>query len=602
MCAIFGIIGEYDESKASSALSKLHHRGPDFCSITKNQNLFFAHQHLRIMDKSSTHKQIFENGNLFVSFNGEIYNHQELKTELEKFGFLFKTNSETEIILFAYKKWGVDFVTRLRGMFAIAIMDGEILYLFRDRLGKKPIFYLEGSSFIFASELKAITPFLKNIEMDKDALLSYLSYLAPTAPYTFFKSIKKLGMGEYLVYKDSQINVKKYFDLLDAKPNLIRDKDEALHLLKAKMEESINIRLKADVPIASLLSGGVDSATINFFAKKNGMDLQTYTLGYKDYEKYDERHNAKTTADFLGLKNKSIEISEQDYINASDDVLDSLDEPLNDPASIPLYLLFEHIKKDGYKVVISGEGADELFLGYRHYFNYLDAEAMKSMPNKNWLKSYFRSNYNQNREWEWYKRALEDSTIFRTSGEKFTDLQKNNLMKQNIKDNQALKYLQTYRERFENSKHQDEATWYSYIDLHIFQAEHFLTKLDRISMAHSIESRTPFLDHELSSLVFSLDPKLRYGDKETKNLLKQIMKPHLGNEIISRRKKGFSNPYMEFLLNTKKIELIKEVNDETGLFKSKELDELITGAKIGAFKHHIWGLYVLSVWIKKWLL
>lgn len=602
MCAIFGIIGEYDEAKARESLKKLTHRGPDFCSIKESSNLFFAHQHLRIMDANNSSKQILNDKNILVSFNGEIYNYKELTKELSASGFIFKTNTEIEMIMFAYKKWGVDFVTRLRGMFAIAIMDGDTLYLFRDRLGKKPIFYLDGKSFVFASELKAITPFLKNIEMDKGALLSYLSYLAPTPPYTFFKGIKKLGMGEYLVYKNSRLEVKKYFDLLDAQPNLITDKDEALQILEAKIEESINIRLKADVPMASLLSGGIDSASINFYAKKNGLNLQTYTLGYKDYEKYDERIDAKKTASHLGLQNTQVEISIDDYARASEAVFESLDEPLNDPASIPLYLLFEKIKKDGYKVVMSGEGADELFLGYRHYFNYLDVESMKSMPNKNWLKSYFRSNYNQNREWEWYKRALEDSTVFRTSGEKFTDLQKNNLMKQNIKDNQALIYLQKYRDTFENSQHTDEATWYSYIDLHLFQAEHFLTKLDRVSMAHSIESRTPFLDHKLSSLVFSLDPKLRYGDRETKSLLKQIMKPYLGSEIISRKKKGFSNPYMEFLLESRKIELIKDVNNETGLFKTKVLDELISGANSGAFKHHIWGLYVLSIWIKKWLL
>ena len=595
MCAIFGIIGEYDDAKAKRALAKLHHRGPDNCSITQKQNLFIAHQHLRIIDSSSKSKQILNNDNILVSFNGEIYNYIDLQKELD-------AKSELEVIYKAYKKWGVDFVNRLRGMFAISIMDKDTLYLFRDRLGKKPIFYLDSSSFIYASELKAIVPFLNKVEMDKDALLSYLSFLAPTAPYTFFKDIKKLGMGEYLVYKNSKVEILKYFDLLDIKPNMINDKDEALHLIESKLKESITIRLKADTPIASLLSGGIDSASLNFIAKQSGLDIQTYTLGYKDYEKYDERQNAKETAKILGLKNKTVEISIQDYIDTSDEVLDTLDEPLNDPAAIPLYLLFKEIKKDAYKVVMSGEGADELFLGYRHYFNYLDAEAMKSMPNKNWLKSYFRSNYNQNREWEWYKRALEDSTIFRGSGEKFSDLQKNSLMKQNIKDNQAFKYLQKYRDKFEDSNHKDEATWYSYLDLQTFQAEHFLTKLDRASMAHSIESRTPFLDHELSSLIFSINPVLRYEDRQTKSLLKEIMKPHLGDKIVSRKKKGFSNPYMEFLISSSKISLIKEVNDEVGLFKTKELDELINGAKTGAFKHHIWGLYVLSVWIKKWLL
>lgn len=571
MCAIFGIIGSYDENKAKFALKKLTHRGPDFCAIVQNKNLFFAHHSLNILDVKTQSTQPISNKNILLSFNGEIYNHQELRDELLAYGYKFKTQSESEVLIFAYQKWGACFVTKLRGMFAISLMDGDTLYLFRDRLGKKPIFYLENSSFIYASEIKAIVPFLTKTEMDKDALLSYLSFLAPTPPYTFFKGIKKLGAGKYLVYKNQQLEVKKYFDLLDATPNLIVNKDEAIDTLEDLLNESINLRLKAGVPMASLLSGGIDSATINFYAKKNGVDLQTYTLGYKDYAKYDERQNVKESADFLGVKNTQVEISQDDYSLACESVLDCLDEPLNDPAAIPLYLLFKKIKEDGYKVVLSGEGADELFLGYKHYFDYLDVEDAKNLKNKNWLKKYFRSNYNENREWEWYKRIFDETLLFRTSGEKFTDLQKNNLMKQNIKDNQALFYLKPYRQRFESSNHTDDSIWYSYIDLHLFQAEHFLTKLDRMSMAHSIESRTPFLDHKLASAVFNIDPKLRYKDEVTKSLLKKMMESHLDKNLLTRKKKGFSNPYIEFLINTKKIELIKDVNKETGLFKNKEL-------------------------------
>jgi asparagine synthase (glutamine-hydrolysing) len=175
-------------------------------------------------------------------------------------------------------------------------------------------------------------------------------------------------------------------------------------------------------------------------------------------------------------------------------------------------------------------------------------------------------------------------------------------MKKNIKDNQSLKYLKTYRDRFENSSFVDESMWYSYIDLNLFQAEHFLTKLDRVSMAHTIESRTPFLDHKLASTIFSISPHLRYQDSITKSLLKEIVKPYLGEKILSRKKKGFSNPYMEYLISSKKISLIKEVNSKTGMFKTKELDELLSSSSKGGFKQHIWGLYVLSTWIKKYLL
>jgi len=602
MCGIFGIIGEYDEKQAKSALSKLSHRGPDNCGITQRENLFFAHQRLSILDINERSHQPIKHEKLLLSFNGEIYNFKALKQELAC-GFEFKTQSDGEVILAAYLKWGVDFVNHLRGMFAIALLDGETLYLFRDRLGKKPLFYLEqNGSFYFASEIKGLTPFLNKVELNDDALMSYLSFLAPTPPHTFFRGIKKLAAGEYLKFENRHVEIKRYFDLLDTKPNIITDRDEAIHMLENLLEESMNIRLDADVPMASLLSGGIDSATLNYYAQKKGMSLHTYTLGYKEFAKYDERQNAKESAEFLGLNNTQVEITQDDFISACGNVFDTLDEPLYDPAAVPLFLLFEQIKKDGYKVVMSGEGSDELFLGYRQYFEYLDIQKASQLTHKNWLKKYFRANFSMNREWEWYKRIFDDTLLFRTSGDKFTDLQKNNLMRRNVRDNESLQYLKPYRDAYESSAHSDESIWYSYIDLNLFQAEHFLTKLDRVSMAHGVESRTPFLDHNLACGIFSIDPKLRYEDGVTKSLLKEIMKDKLDEKILKRKKKGFSNPYMEYLINSKQINLIKEVNTQTGMFKEKELDEYISTASKGSFKQHVWGLYVLSVWLKKWML
>jgi len=597
MCAIFGILGSYDEREAKSALAKLSHRGPDYCGIVQQQNLFFAHQRLSIQDSHHRSHQPLKYGKILLSFNGEIYNFKELKRELD---FDFQTQSDSEVIIAAYLQWGVDFVKHLRGMFAIALLDGEKLYLFRDRLGKKPLFFMQTKEqFVFASELKALTPFLKKKEMNNDALLSYLSFLAPTPPHTFYKGIQKLAAGEYLTFEHDKFKVKRYFDLLDTKSNTITNRDEAINKLEAVLEESMALRLESDVPMAALLSGGIDSATINYYAKKNSNNLQTYTIGYEGFEKYDERLNAAQSAKSLGVKNKQIIINKEQFIGATEAVFDALDEPLNDPAAVPLYLLFETIKKDGYKVVMSGEGSDELFLGYRQYFEYLDIEQAASLAHKNWLKKYFRANFSMNREWEWYKRVFDDTLLFRTSGDKFTDLQKNALLKRNVRDNESLKYLQNYYERFENSAHSDPSIWYSYIDLNIFQAEHFLTKLDRVSMAHSIESRTPFLDHKLAQTIFTINPKLRYEDGITKSLLKQIMTNKLSNDTLTRKKKGFSNPYMEYLINSGNISLIKEVNKETGMFKSDKLEEYIQTASRGSFKQHVWGLYVLSHWIKK---
>jgi asparagine synthase (glutamine-hydrolysing) len=602
MCAIFGILGEFNPNQARQALSAMAHRGPDYCGIVEHERLFFAHNRLSIIALDQKAHQPMRHEEVLLSFNGEIYNHKQLRQELSN-EFSFKSDSDTEVLLAAYKKWKLKFVDYLVGMFAIAIKDGDNLYLFRDRLGKKPLFYLHNrEQFLFASEIKGLTPFLKNSKMNKDALSSYLGFLAPTPPHTFFQGIKKLAAGEYLHFNGAKVEIKSYYSILETPSSMITEEHVATAQIESGFIESMRLRLSADVPMASLLSGGIDSALIAAIAKEQGTSLQTFTLGYAEYQNYDERANAKMTADALGLNNHAIEIDQDDFMGASEKVFESMDEPLNDPAAIPLYLLFEGIKKEGYKVVLSGEGSDELFLGYRQYFEYLDIEKAATLQHKNWLKKYFRSNFSMNREWEWYKRVFDEQLLFRTSGEKFTDLQKNLLMRQNIKDGDGLRFLESYRQSFNQSPHSDPTLWYSYIDLQLFQAEHFLTKLDRVSMAHSIESRTPFLDHTLVETVFSIDPRLRYQNGVTKDLLKKVASKYLPDAVITRKKKGFSNPYMEWLIASGEIDLIEAVNKQTGLFNPNVLKEYIERGKRGKFKQHVWGLYVLSYWMKKNLL
>ncbi|HFU74451.1 MAG TPA: asparagine synthase (glutamine-hydrolyzing) [Helicobacteraceae bacterium] len=600
MCAIFGVLGEYNTKTAHHALKSMAHRGPDYCGVVEERNVFFAHQRLSILDLHERAHQPLRHQNVLLSFNGEIYNFKALKKELD---FEFKGESDTEVLLAAYMKWGIDFISRLTGMFAIAIKDGETLYLIRDRLGKKPLFYLhQKACFAFASEIKGLKPFLKQTKMNNDAMLSYLSFLAPTPPHTFYEGIEKLEAGMYLCYKDGKVEKKRYFSLLDGDRDAVSSEEEAIKGVHERLEKSLHLRLACDVPIASLLSGGIDSALMVAMATKQGQNLKTFTLGYEGFSNYDESDNALQTSLELGVSNQNIQINEQMFMRASEAVFESLDEPLNDPAAVPLYLLFEGIKKEGYKVVLSGEGSDELFLGYRQYFEYLDIEKAKGLLHKNWLKKYFRANFSMNREWEWYKRIFNDEVLFRTSGDKFTDLQKNQLLRQNVRDGASMAYLQPYRDDFESSSFKDESFWYSYVDLKQFQAEHFLTKLDRVSMAHAIESRTPYLDHNLVQYVFSLAPELRYQKGVTKALLKSVATPYLSSHILNRKKKGFSNPYMEYLIASGAISLIQEVNKKTKMFHEDVLARYIQTAKKGTFKQHIWGLYVLSYWIKKNLL
>ena len=596
MCAIFGIIGQYDPQLARKSIALLSHRGPDYCGIVEKRDLFIAHNRLSIVDLNKKASQPMIKDEVILSFNGEIYNFKVLKKELD---YSFETNSDTEVLLRAYQRWGLSFVDRLEGMFAISIYDKGKLYLFRDRLGKKPLYYMQTqTAFIFASEIKALLPYLKQKHLNKDALHGYLSFLAPTPPHTFYKGIHKLESGHFAIYQEGRLEIKEYYDLLSTQVRISSEK-EALKAIEESLQESIEKRMMGDVEIGSLLSGGVDSSLIAAMASAQGSRLKTFSLGYEGYEKYDERPYAREVSQYLGLENIEVVLSKEGFFENLQKVVHALDEPINDPAAVPLYSLFQRVKEEGIKVVLSGEGADEIFLGYKHYFEYLDIQRAGDLRHKSWLKNHLRSNFSMHREWEWYKRVFNTEVLFRTSGEKFTDLQKNLLMKQNVKDGFSMQYLKRYRDQFESSSHKDESLWYSYVDLKQFQGEHFLSKLDRVSMAHGIEGRTPFLDHNLVELLFSLEPELRYQEGVSKALLKKIAKPYLPPSIIHRKKKGFSSPYLEWLIEENKLACIVRVNKETGLFHQSVLQEYIDAAKQGQFKQHIWGLYLFSSWFEK---
>jgi len=601
VCGVFGIIGDYSPSKAREALKRLAHRGRDHCGIVEGEGYFLSHQRLSITDAHTRSHQPMCRGRVLISFNGEIYNHTALRETLHLTHW--ETDSDTEVILAAYERWGIACVNHLEGMFAFALIDGDKLYLVRDRFGKKPLFYHQNmDTLVFASEIKAIKPFLSSVRMNDEALHSYLSFLAPTPPHTFYQGIEKLESGEWLCYEHNKVTKHRYYNVLERSFPMISDRNEALERIEEELYRSVGARLDTNVPVAALLSGGLDSAMICAIAARQGKKLPVFTLGYDEYSAYDERVNAAITAEYLGLEHTEVIISQNDFHEHLDELLIHMDEPLNDPAALPLSLLMKKIGSQGYKVVLSGEGSDELFLGYRQYFEYFDIEKAASLHHKNWLKKYFHSHFSMNREWEWYKRVFDESLLFRTSGEKFTDLQQNKLLRRNVRDNESLRFLQEYREIFEQSGHNDPSMWYSMIDLKLFVGEHFLAKLDRVSMAHTIEARTPFLDHTLAETVLSIDPVLRIGNGQTKTLLKQVARNYLSDEIINRRKKGFANPYMEWLIASGRLELIREVNDKTGLFYPEVIEEYLDLARRGKFKQHVWGLYVLSHWIKRELL
>ncbi len=596
MCAIFGVIGEYNLNLAKASHQSLTHRGVDDKREIIEQNLFLAYNRLAI-NSIDLANQPLKYKDFFVVFNGEIYNYKELNSN-----FNLSAKSEVEVIAGLFEKFDCEFVKYLNGMFAIAIIKNDKVYLFRDRFGKKPLFFAKTkNSFIFASEMKAIKFHIDKLHLNDDALLSYLSFLSAISPHSFYKEIKKLPPATYLIFENNHYEIKSYYSPLDEKVSIFT-KEEALKEIEEKLISSIQKRLLSEVEIGALLSGGVDSSLISAIVQKEfyqNKKLKTFSIGYDGYYAYDERDYAKDVAKQIGSEHYEVSLNKKEFLENIERVLYHLDEPINDPAAIPLYILTSKIKDLGIKVLLSGEGSDELFFGYRQYFEYLDIEKASELKYRSWLKNYFKQNFSTNKEWEWYKRIFEGSVLFRSFAEKFTDLQKDMLLRVKVEDNSSLIYIKKYIDEFEKSHFSDKASWYSFIDLKILIGEVFLNKVDRVSMANTIEVRTPFLDYEFVNTIFKIEANLKIGDKtKTKPLLKEVASKYLSPEIINRKKKGFSYPFLEWLNNSNELNIIKEVNKKHKFFSEDGVEFLMLQSRKGKFKHHIWGVYLFCKWIK----
>lgn len=591
VCAIFGIIGKYDSSEAIKNFSKLSHRGVDDSNFITTDNIFFGTHRLAIETMGSELNQPFIYGKYIAVFNGEIYNYKNLSSE-----FNLKAQSEIEVIVKCYEKFGNSFVEKLEGMFAIAIYDGNELKLFRDKVGKKPLFYTyDNEKFSFASEIKA----LKNSnKIQPSMLLEYLSFQATISPNTFFKEICSLGAGNYLTFDGKRINIESYFSPLDS--NIIyMDKKNSATAVEKALEESVKTRLpNKSIPYGALLSGGLDSSLVVAIASKYEK-IDTFCMGYEDkFGSYDERRYAEITAEHISSNHREVILTKDKFFNALEKLDLLFDEPLGDPAAISLYVLLEEIKKSGKRVLLSGDGSDELFFGYSRYREFYDIEEIKKLKNKNWLKNYFRTNYSPHKEWEWYKRALEGSVVFRSSSELFSDLQQNRLLKQNVKDNRSLEAILSYWDEFIKSGRENILDWYSFCDMKIRLGELYLKKLDMVSMACGIEVRSPFFDSSVIKSAFSIDGNIKLGST-SKELVKEIAKEYLPPSVINRKKRGFSYPYMEWLLEENELSLIHKVQKEKKIFNDEYLNFMLSKANAGGFKNQIFAIYMYCRWLER---
>ncbi|MGP2656825.1 asparagine synthase (glutamine-hydrolyzing) [Malaciobacter sp. WC5094] len=592
MCGILGT--NFLSNNFSSSLKMLNNRGPDYQSSIKIEDKEFGHTRLAIIDLDEEANQPMVFDDIVLVFNGEIYNYKQLilDEQLE-----CKTKSDSEVLIRLYQKYEFDFLNKLNGMFAFTLYDIKKNRYFcaRDRYGKKPFFYyFKDNKFIFSSSIKSVLNLLDSKpKLNKVALSKYMQYFVSFGEDTFFQDIFKLEAATYMVYepnKDAQLKKKRFYKINTYKA--VKDENEALEKIEELLFNAVESRLTSDVEVASLLSGGIDSSLVSaLYTKISGKKINTFSVGYNEYKNYCELDYAKITADYIGSNHNPVEISKKDFIEHFEDSLGALEEPHGDSAAIPLNILTKKIHQSGIKTVLSGEGSDEIFLGYDNYakfLKYYSFEKTLSNEQNEFLDDIIGALQNNTKESEYLRRIVKKQNLYNSFGEIYTDIQKKRLFKK----------VPTFKN--EKAK-KDPVDWMSYIDLKIWLGEGLLSKVDRISMRNSLEVRTPFLDFNLVNYMFSIDSDIKVGNTN-KYLLKKIASKYIPEQIINRTKKGFNSPFNEWLnqeYGNSILETILDVNKHTKLFNDEYVKHIYELSKQRKFKQHLYSLYVFSLWYKK---
>lgn len=589
MCGILG--ANFSSTSFDKAITHIENRGPDFQAIKQINGNTFAHTRLSIIDLDSEANQPMIFDELAIVFNGEIYNYKELIIEHD---LKCITHSDTEVLIRLYQKYETDFLKYLNGMFSFCLYDikKDKYFCSRDRYGKKPFFYyIKDNKFIFSSSIKAILELLDyKPNLNKVALSQYMQYFVSLGENTFYQDINKLEASSFLIFEKQKLHIKKYYKINTYKK--IKDEPTALKDIEELLFKSVTSRLTSDVEVGSLLSGGVDSSLISaLYTRISGKRINTFSVGYSEYKNYSELEYAQITAKHIGSNHHPLEIGKKDFIDSFEASMEALEEPHGDSAAIPLYLLTNKIKSMGIKTVLSGEGSDEIFLGYDNYakfLKYYEFEKTLSSGQNEFLNSIISALQNNTKESEYLRRIVKKQTLYNSFGEIFNQNQKKKLFKK----------VPTFKSE---TPKKDPVDWMSYIDLKIWLGEALLSKVDRISMANSLEVRTPFLDHRLVDYMFSVQSDIKVGDTN-KYLLKKIASKYIPDIIINRTKKGFNSPFNEWIQEEYKddiLNLILKVNKETSLFNDQYLKDIYALAKNRKFKQHLWSIFIFSKWYHK---
>ena len=597
----------------------LNHRGPDGKGkwISPTKNIGFGHTRLSILDLTSSANQPFvdKTKNYVITFNGEIYNFKEIKQILLKKGYSFKTkNSDTEVLLLSYIEWGLKCVDKFRGMFAFAIWDNikKKVFLVRDRVGIKPLYYkFDSEKLIFSSEIKAILLDPDYIpKIDEESIYHYLTFLCSPAPKTMFKEINKLEAGTWLSFDEKgNSKKKKYWDPLYDKE--LTDIGNINKAIARTLEESIKYRGVSDVDVGVFLSGGIDSSTnAYFFSKNSKKKIKTFSIGYdQEYKSYKSELNyARIVAEHIKSSHFEKKLSKDDIKNFIFDMVYFQDEPISDPVCVPIFYVSKLAREKNIRVCQVGEGADELFFGYT---NWLRTSRINSILNNNFfpkfLKKLFLFIYKKfNIQYKYtsdlLRRSLEKKPIFWGGAEAFSSFEKNQLFsesfKKKIKNFDSWECIKPHYEFFnKNAKYKNIENWMTYLDLKIRLPELILMRIDKMTMANSLEARVPFLDHILIQKTIDLPKSIKIKENKLKVLLKDIVTGLLPDEILNRKKQGFGLPLKEWFedglgINEKKI--INDFVSKTEFFRKETIQKIID--RKGDTR--LWFILNLAIWWK----
>jgi len=622
MCGICGMVNSDFEKAVEPPLIKkmcdvIYHRGPDDDGVYVQKNIGIGMRRLSIIDLVTGKQPISnEDGSIRIVFNGEIYNHKDIRNELEARGHIFSTNTDTETIVHAYEEYGRDCVQKLNGMFAFAIWDNrkKELFLARDRIGIKPLYYFfDKKKFIFGSELKSILQ-VEDIpkRIDLTALDNFLTFEYIPAPLSIFQDIKKLPPGHTLILSNNNINIQQYWDL-QVKTNGF-DESQSRENLVDLLQDAVKIRLMSDVPLGAFLSGGIDSSTIvALMSQVMDQPVKTFSIGFED-QTYNELNYARMIAKKFNTEHHEF-IIQPNAVELADNLLQFLDEPFGDFSIFPTYLVSK-MAREYVTVVLSGDGGDELFAGYDTYIADRMASHFSKLPG--WFRNGFISRIleaippspkkkgliNRAKRFVEGMRLPDDLQhtrwmIFLQQMERgllFTDD-----MKSGIVENDSYKFIRNY---FNNviPQSNDEINQQMYVDAKTYLVDNILVKVDRMSMATSLEARVPFLDHRFAEFAATIPGNAKLQGKKSKVILKQSMEELLPKEILYRGKEGFSIPIKNWIKEDLKPMMMDILSPDKikreGFFNVDFVEKLKKEHLNGVenHSHRLWALMIFGKW------